>query len=144
MARLQTTENEHLVRALLEEPSLLGVVGTTRTDGSPQLTPVWFRFDGSSIWIWTEVSRKWVANIHRDGRVSFSVHENNSPWRSVVIRGRATLATLQPPETMNEIRRISERYLDLKDIDAYIADWPTTRSLVTVQPKRLSVSQAFR
>jgi PPOX class probable F420-dependent enzyme len=130
-------------RALLEQPGLLGVVGTLRADGSPHAAPVWFRFDGSAIRIWTDEERVWVQNIRRDGRVSFSVHQNESPWTSVAIRGRAQIADRPHPEIMQEIERISMRYLSPSEIVSYIAAWPATRSIVTIEPERMFVAQAF-
>jgi PPOX class probable F420-dependent enzyme len=129
--------------ALLEQPGLLGVVATTRADGSAHAAPVWFRFAAGAIRIWTDEERIWVRNIRRDPRVSFSVHVNESPWTSVVIRGRATLADDPLPEVMTEIERISKRYLAPSEIESYIAAWPQTRSIVTIEPARTFVTQAF-
>jgi PPOX class probable F420-dependent enzyme len=130
-------------RALLERPGLLGVVGTTRADGSPHAAPVWFRFDGEAIRIWTDEERVWVKNVRRDGRVSFSVHENEPPWTSVVVRGNATISPQPLSEVMAEIERISARYLPRSEIEGYVAGWPQTRSIVTIEPTSISVAQAF-
>jgi PPOX class probable F420-dependent enzyme len=122
---------------------MLGVIVTTRADGSPHAAPVWFRYDGQTIRIWTDEDRVWVKNIWRDGRVSFSVHQNESPWMSVVIRGYATISPHPLPELMAEIERISARYLPASEIKSYIADWPRTRSIVTIEPSSMFVAQAF-
>jgi PPOX class probable F420-dependent enzyme len=129
--------------ALLETPGILGVVGTTRADGSPHAAPVWFRFDGDAIRIWTDEERAWVKNVRRDGRVSFSVHQNESPWTSVVIRGYATISPQPLPQVMAEIERISARYLPAAEIAGYVAGWPQTRSIITIEPRSMFVAQAF-
>jgi PPOX class probable F420-dependent enzyme len=131
------------VRQLLDRPGLLGVVCTVRRDGSPQANPLWFRRDGAEIRIWTDEARRWVANLKRDSRVAFSVHENSYPWASVAIRGRAELDGFDPADTLEEIRRISARYLAADEIDAYVDEWPQTRSIVTIHPEAVFAAQAF-
>jgi PPOX class probable F420-dependent enzyme len=130
-------------RNLLDRSGLLGVVCTRRPDGSPQANPVWFRLAGLEIRIWTDERRRWVGNLRRSPEVAFSVHENESPWASVSIRGRARLDGRAPGETLAEIRRISARYLPPSEIDAYIDAWPQTRSIVTVQITAAFAAQAF-
>jgi PPOX class probable F420-dependent enzyme len=128
---------------LLARRGLLGVVGTRRADSSPRAVPVWFRFDGHVVWIWTDERRRWVRDVQRHARVSFSVHENERPWTSVVIRGDAAIVSLSDEETMTEIRRISERYLDAAEIEDYVAAWPETRTLVRIEPASFVDAQAF-
>lgn len=130
-------------RNLLERPGLLGVVCTCRPDGSPQANPVWFRLAALEIHIWTDEERRWVANLRRSPQVAFSVHDNASPWASVSIRGRAQVDADAPGEAMEEIRRISARYLPPGQIDAYVDAWPQTRSIVTIQPAAAFAAQAF-
>jgi len=130
-------------RELLDRPGLLGVVCTSRADGSPQANPVWFRRDGATIRIWTDEARRWVSNLQRTPRVAFSVHENSSPWASVSLRGQAGIDGSGPRDVLDEIRRISARYLPDNDIDAYIGAWPQTRSIVTIVPSAVFAAQAF-
>jgi PPOX class probable F420-dependent enzyme len=128
---------------LLERPGLLGVVCTARADGSPQANPVWFSLAEGEIRIWTDEARRWVSNLRRSPHVAFSVHENTSPWASVALRGRAELQQRPPAQTLDEIRRISARYLAPEDVDAYIEAWPQTRSIVTIRPTSVFAAQAF-
>ena len=130
-------------RQLLDRPGLLGVVSTLRRDGSPQATPLWFRRAGDRIYIWTDEERRWVKNLAHAPRVAFSVHENASPWASVSIRGAAGLERLSPDETHEEIRRICARYISAEEIDAYVADWPQTRSIVAIHADAVFAAQAF-
>jgi PPOX class probable F420-dependent enzyme len=130
-------------RQLLERPGLLGVVCTRRGDGFPQANPLWFRLAGEDIRIWTDEERRWVRNLSRTAQVAFSVHENAPPWASVSIRGLASIDGLGAAETLDEIRRISARYLAPEEIDAYIEQWPQTRSIVTIRPTAVFAAQAF-
>lgn len=128
---------------LLDRPGLAGVVCTVRPDGAPQANSVWFRSAGDEIRIWTDERRRWVANLRRAPQVAFSVHQSESPWFSISIRGRADLAQTASGEALEEIRRISARYLPPAEIDAYIDAWPTTRSVVVIQVTAAFAAQAF-
>jgi PPOX class probable F420-dependent enzyme len=130
-------------RELLERPGLLGVICTTRRDGSPSAAPVWFRLDGEAIRIWTDETRLWVKHLQRDPRVVFSVHENERPWACVVLQGQASLDDLSPADALVEIRQIAARYLAPAEIEPYIAGWPETRSIVTVRSTRVYATQAI-
>jgi PPOX class probable F420-dependent enzyme len=130
-------------RKLLDRRGLLGVICTLRSDGSPQSNPLWFRRDGDQIHIWTDEDRRWVKNLRRTSQVAFSVHENESPWASVTMRGTAAAADLGPDQTLEEIRLISARYIAPEEIDAYIEAWPHTRSIITIHPHAVFPAQAF-
>jgi PPOX class probable F420-dependent enzyme len=109
------------LRAFLDQrfPTPLGVVGTLRTDGSPNVTPVWFRWDGSSVKIWTTDTRAWVRHLQRDPRVAFSVQTFDSPYPAVVIRG------------------LTRRYVAPEEVEPYVTDWPALRTIVTISPERI-------
>jgi PPOX class probable F420-dependent enzyme len=130
-------------RQLLDRPGLLGVVCTCRPDGSPRANPVWFRRSGEQLRVWTDEARRWVENLRREPRVAFSVHENVSPWASLSIRAHAELVELASGEVRAEIRAICARYLPAGKIDAYVEQWPQTRSIVALQPTSAFGAQAF-
>jgi PPOX class probable F420-dependent enzyme len=119
-------------------PTPLGVVGTLRRDGSPHLVPVWFRWDGTAIAIWTIEERLWVRNLMRDPRAAFSVQTFAEPYPAVVIRGRATVATADDSATMEEIRAITRRYVPAEGVERYIAAWPQLRTIVSIVPDHIT------
>jgi PPOX class probable F420-dependent enzyme len=120
------------------DPALLGVVGTIRRDGSPHVVPVWYRYDGGAVHIWTTETRGWVRNLTRDSRVAFSVQEPGPPYAAVVLRGRAEVRTSGGAEISEEIRRITRRYIDEAEVEQYVAGWEHLRTIVTIQPDRIS------
>ena len=127
-----TIESESARRLLDQVPGLTGVVGTNGPDGIPHLVPVWYRWDGERIHIWTLGSRIWVENLRRDPRVGFSVQEEPFPRRAVVIKGRAEVVTGDDPEIDEEILRITERYVNESDMDAYTAQNRGLRTMVWI------------
>jgi len=118
-------------------PTPLGVVGTLREDGSPHLVPVWFRWGGAAVTIWTTQTRAWVRNLLRDPRAAFSVQTFEEPYPAVVMRGTATVTTADDRATNEEIRAITRRYIPAERVESYIADWPDLRTIVTIVPHHI-------
>jgi PPOX class probable F420-dependent enzyme len=118
-------------------PTPLGVVGTLREDGSPNVMPVWFRWDGTSVKIWTTDTRAWVRHLKRDPRVAFSVQTLNAPYPAVVLRGFATMTSGSEPTVIDEIRAITRRYVPADEVEPYVADWPALRTIVTISPEKI-------
>ncbi len=65
-------------------------IATINKDGSPQVSPVWVDFDGTSIIVNSEDKRLKVRNLKRDPRVSVSVQNAVNPYEYIEIRGRVT------------------------------------------------------
>ena len=114
-----------------ERPGLLAVVGTLDSERCPHLVPVWYRWDGRSIHVWTLEKRAWVRNLRRDPKVGVSVQEGGV---AVMMKGRATVHTSDGPEVDEEIRRITRRYVGDEEVKAYIADWRDLRTIVRIEP----------
>lgn len=129
----------HELEAFLGQtfPTPLGVVATSRRDGSPTATPVWFRWDGEVVTIWTTDRRAWVRNLIRDPRVAISVQTFEAPYPAVVIRGLASVTTGDEPAVLHEIRAITERYVGADEIEPYVRDWPELRTIVRITPTRI-------
>ena len=127
------------VHALLnrELPGLLGVVGANAKDGYPHLVPVWYRWDGSAVHIWTEESRIWVRNLVRDPRVGFSVQETDEPLAAVTMKGRASVETGETQEIDDEITLITRRYVPASEVEEYIGHYPDLRTIVHINPSRV-------
>ena len=128
------------IRAFLDRafPTMLGVVASLDADGYPHAVPVWYRYDGERVHIWTLESRRWVKNLARDPRVSFSVQEDKPPFAAVTMRGRAMILTSGSSEVSDEIRRITRRYIAEPDVENYITGWLHLRTIVSLRPERLT------
>ena len=106
------------VRSLLEEPSP-AVLTTTRRDGSPLTTPVWFRFtDGAFEVVIAERDVK-LRHLARDPRCTLVVFEAVPPFRGVEVRGEAILV----PGDVTEARAsIAGRYLGAEAGERFAAE----------------------
>ena len=122
----------------LNEVRRLGVLATIRPDGFPQLTPLWYRWNGEAVIIWGGAELGWVQNINANPLVGFSVYEEHSPCPAVVMRGRASVENGQSPRLEEEIRRIARRYLgDADTVEAFATRWTERQAMITVVPDKV-------
>jgi PPOX class probable F420-dependent enzyme len=64
---------------------------TVGTDGAPQVTPMWFEWDGHDLLFSTLKTRRKYANARRDPRVTISITDPDNPYRYLQITGEAAL-----------------------------------------------------
>lgn len=75
------------LRDLLEEP-YYGALGTVRPDGTVQVNPMWFEFDGEHILFTHTVTRQKYRNLQHNPSMSFMVYDPAQPYRYIEVRGR--------------------------------------------------------
>ncbi len=87
-------------------------LATLMPDGSPQVTPVWFEYDGKYVLVNSAKGRTKDRNMRRDARVSLDVQDPDNPYRHVSIRGRVAEITEQGADA--HIDRLARKYLNLE------------------------------
>jgi PPOX class probable F420-dependent enzyme len=85
-------------------------LATLNPDGSPQVTPVWFEFDGTNLLINTARGRKKDRNLRRDPRVAVSISDPENPYRYLGIQGRVSEMTENGADA--HIDKLAKKYLD--------------------------------
>jgi hypothetical protein len=88
-------------------------VATVGHDGSPHVTPLWFAWDGTSLWLTSIVrSQRWT-DLQRDGRVGIVIDagEDYRELRGVELRGHAVPVgeiprTGEPAPELDEAERL--------------------------------------
>jgi hypothetical protein len=75
-------------RDLLETKKAFAHLATIMPDGSPQVTPVWFDFDGTHLRINSAKGRVKDRNMRRDGRIAAAIMDPENPYRYLAVRGR--------------------------------------------------------
>src|SRR5437762_8388696 len=68
-------------------------LATVMPNGSPQVTPVWFDFDGKYIRVNSARGRVKDKNMRRDPRVALSILDPDNPYRYLEIRGKVVKVT---------------------------------------------------
>jgi PPOX class probable F420-dependent enzyme len=84
-------------------------LGTLMRDGSPQVTPVWFDYDGKHVRVNSALGRVKDKNIRRDPRVSLSIQDPENPYRYLEIRGKVVDITQTGAD--EHINSLSQKYL---------------------------------
>ena len=65
------------IAAVLAKP-IDAIIGLNRREGGPQLTPVWFLWDGTYFWFTTSRKRAKYPNLRRDPNMSVIVDDPQS------------------------------------------------------------------
>ncbi|MEK7205081.1 MAG: PPOX class F420-dependent oxidoreductase, partial [candidate division NC10 bacterium] len=84
-------------------------LATVMADGSPQVTPVWFDFDGTHLRVNSAKGRVKDRNMRRNGRVALSIMDPENPYRHLAIRGRVEEITEAGADA--HIDSLSKKYL---------------------------------
>jgi PPOX class probable F420-dependent enzyme len=84
-------------------------LATLMPDGSPQVSPVWFDFDGTNILVNTAKGRVKDQNMRRDERVGIDIMDPDNPYRHVSIRGRVVDITENGADA--HIDKLAKRYI---------------------------------
>ncbi len=86
----------------------IAFVATLMPDGSPQVTPVWFDFDGEYICINSAAGRVKDKNMRRDGRVAVSIIDPSDPYNHFEVRGKVAVITTEGAD--DHIDRLARKY----------------------------------
>lgn len=94
---------------LLQSKKAFASLATLMADGAPQVTPVWFDFDGGCIRINTARGRVKDKNMRRAGKVALAIQDPENPYRYIGIRGRVAEITEQGADA--HIDALAKKYL---------------------------------
>lgn len=114
---------------LVERP-LYAHLATVRADGTPQVNPTWFRFDGEYLWLTTTTGRQKHRNWQVQPAVALSITDPDRPSRYLEIRGR--VEQIIPDPEGAEFVRLAERYSMAQGPPPDAAD----RIAVAIRPER--------
>ena len=71
---------------LLQRP-LYGHLATIRPDGTPQVNPMWFSWDGEFLYFTNTTVRQKYKNVTAHPEVAISVNDPDHPYRYLEVRG---------------------------------------------------------
>jgi PPOX class probable F420-dependent enzyme len=101
----------------------IGWLTTAGADGQPQSSPVWFIWDGSSLWLRSQARAGKVRNIKANPRVAFHLADDGHGGDIITIEGSASLEA-EPPDQL---------------LDAYFAKYgETIRTGLQTTPEQLA------
>ena len=109
------------------------ILGTIRKDGSPQLNPMWFYWNGEVFYISTTRTRFKYHHILRDPRVTLCIDEHET-LKTLLIQGRATI---REKDIWGITRRITEKYVQPSHVEDRMARFQREpRVLIVVKPDK--------
>ena len=100
----------------------------------PQVTPVWFQWDGSHVLINSAEGRIKDRNMRRNPQVALTIVDVGNPYRHVAIRGTIDEITLEGAD--DHIDKLAKKYLD-KDKYPFRAEGEV-RVIYKVRPDRVA------
>ncbi|UCC85662.1 MAG: TIGR03618 family F420-dependent PPOX class oxidoreductase [Anaerolineales bacterium] len=120
------------------------VVGTNPVDGPPQLSPVWYVYEGGRLYISVGVDTAKHRNLRRDSRVSVCIDGCYPDFRTVMIYGTAELIDSGTP-LQEEMRwRIIRQYHESEaEARRYAESTREERSVLIVVTPHKIISQDF-
>ena len=127
------------LRSFLSRP-LIAKLATIRRDGWPCVNPVWFEYDGDSIYVVARKRSSYVDNIMHDSRVSVLIDECEPPYTRVIIEGNAEI--VEGPSTEGRwveiAKRMVSRYLEPEKGMKYLEETlDQPRYLIKIKPKNI-------
>ena len=84
-------------------------LATLMPDGRPQVTPVWFDYDGKHVLINSAKGRVKDKNMRRDPRVSLVFVDPENPYRHLQVQGRVVETTENGAD--QHIDKLAKKYL---------------------------------
>lgn len=109
-------------------------LATIMPDGSPQVTPVWFDFDGGHVRVNSAKGRVKDRNMRRNGQVALAIQDPDNPYRYLAVRGRVEGITEAGADA--HIDSLAKKYLGQ---DRYPHRQPgEVRVIYRIRPERVS------
>ena len=119
----------------LLDSSALANLGTVMKDGAPQVTPVWFDFDGTHLRVNSAKGRVKDLNMRRDARVGLAIVDPGNLYRYLEIRGRVAEITEQGGAAHIDV--LAKKYLG---VDKYPYGLPgEVRVIYRIEPLHCAV-----
>jgi PPOX class probable F420-dependent enzyme len=77
----------------LAQKKTFAQLATLMADGTPQVTPVWWEYDGTHVVINSAKGRTKDKNMRRNPNVALSVQDPENPYRHLSLKGKVVEIT---------------------------------------------------
>ena len=109
-------------------------LATVMADGSPQVTPVWFDFDGTHLCVNTARGRLKDKNMKRNPAVAVAILDPDNPYRYMQLRGAVVEITEEGADA--HIDALAKKYLGADTYPMRRAD--EVRVIFKILPSKVS------
>jgi PPOX class probable F420-dependent enzyme len=109
-------------------------IATVMPDGSPQVTPVWFDYDGNYLRVNSAKGRVKDNNMRRNKNVALSIQDPDNAYRYLAVRGKVDEITEEGADA--HIDSLAKKYLGK---DKYPFRGPSeVRVIYKIRPEKVS------
>jgi PPOX class probable F420-dependent enzyme len=136
-----TRKDIHQTMSIIPEHSLdllqstaLAYLATIGPKGEPQVSAVWFTWDGSHLLFALNKKRQKYRNLLREPRVAIALADPANPYRALEIRGH--VARIEADPTFRFINAASQKYLN-RDATSAETGPAEERVVIIVEPERV-------
>lgn len=117
------------------QAKFLAVMATTRQDGTPLLSPVWYEFADGVFRVVVDQGDAKDRHLQRNRWLTLVVAEQAFPYRGVEVAGQADLTD---EGASDATRRMARRYLTPQAAESYLAKTAQVPArLVQLRPERV-------
>ena len=119
---------------LLNQKKAFASLATVMTNGSPQVTPVWFDYQGGNIRVNTAKGRVKSRTLKPGAPVALAIMDPDNPYRYIQVRGRVSCAVEAGADA--HIDSLAKKYLGK---EAYPFRQPgEVRIMYEIEPEAVS------
>ena len=100
----------------------IATLATIRADGSPHITPVWFRYEDGDFVVSVDRTSQKRKNVERDARVELCIDDRERPpFHTVIVHGRAIVEPAPSKEWRLALavhylgEEMGQRYVETQD-----------------------------
>jgi len=98
----------------LIDGKVVATVATNNPNGQPQLSVVWYMYDGTHVHLNTTNDRQKDDNLRRDPHVSFLAIDPTNPYRYMEIRGEVD-EIIEGEAAVQSINALAKKYVGVEN-----------------------------
>lgn len=118
----------------LLQSTALAYLATIGPKGEPQVSAVWFTWDGTHLLFALNKKRQKYRNLLREPRVAIAIVDPANPYRALEIRG--TVARIDADTNYRFINVVSQKYLN-RDATSEETGLAEERVVIIIEPERV-------
>lgn len=95
---------------ILQQKKAFAHLATLMSDGSPQVTPVWFQYKDGKFIVNTAIGRVKDRNMSKNPLVALDIVDPDNPYSHLAVRGKVVRRTEQGAD--DNIDWLAKKYMD--------------------------------
>jgi nitroimidazol reductase NimA-like FMN-containing flavoprotein (pyridoxamine 5'-phosphate oxidase superfamily) len=129
-----------MLNAFLAQPLIARIASSSPSNHQPHVVPVWYEWDGSSVWISAFRSTRKVKELRSNPQCSIAIDsaESGVDFRGVIFEGPAELVDSPVDFVQRKTEQVYTRYLGEEVHQARYQEWifDPENLLIKLTPQR--------